>query len=231
MNRIIQLSDKEFTLNPTKKGQSLCLLIKGISFVMFYSSKCGSCKNVMPILNQLSRKINSCKFCIINVDTFPSIIQASQHTISPITYVPDLILYVNGKPFLKYQGNKTEQDMGNFVMSVINKLNENKSFNDKSVIEMDKLETVNGVIPFNIVCDGDLCYLTSREAYGGAMNQSNDNRKPQGTYSQVNDANSFNTRLGGQNQYQSSGGGRQALNGMFNPHMQQRNMLNEQSGM
>lgn len=187
-NRLYQLTDKEFTLNQTKKGYTLCNTIKGISFGVFYSSNCPHCKVALSIVNSLSKKANICNFFIINVDTYKNIVDMSQKTISPIKYVPDMILYVNGRPFLKYTGVKTENDVGNFIANVIKQLQSNKNFNNNSVIDTPApIETIGGVIPFNIVCEGDLCYLTSKEAYSGNSVENKGNT----TYAQFNEIQSL----------------------------------------
>jgi len=183
-NRLFTLTDKEFTLNQTKKGYTLCNTIKGISFGVFYSSNCPHCKTALNIVNNLSKKANICNFFIINVDTYKNIVDMSQKTISPITYVPEMILYVNGRSFLKYTGQKTENDIGNFIANVIKQLQSNKTFNNNSIIDTPApIETIGGVIPFNIVCEGDLCYLTSKEAYSGNVSKNNGNT----TYTQVSE--------------------------------------------
>jgi thiol-disulfide isomerase/thioredoxin len=181
-NRLFALTDKEFTLNQTKKGYTLCNTIKGISFGVFYSSNCPHCKTALAIVKNLSLKANICNFFIINVDTYRNIVDMSQKTISPITYVPEMILYVNGRPFLKYTGQKTENDIGNFIASVIKQLQANKGFTNNSVIDTEApIETVGGVIPFNIICEGDLCYLTTKEAYSGKVSSDKNT-----TYAQIN---------------------------------------------
>lgn len=226
MNSIRHLADTDFELKAGKKGRVLCTNIKGISVVQFHHPSCQNCKTLFPIFNALSKQINNCLFCAVNIGTYRSIVDASTQTISPITAVPLIILYVNGRPFLKYDGNHDIQSIGNFIVNVIKKLKES-NMGQNSQIEVDNVvETVNGVIPFNIVCDGELCYLTHKEIY--TSNNSNTSNRYSG-----NDPRNSNIRINGQQSYgNQSSNTREALSGAYNPQVEKkRNDLSQYSGM
>lgn len=99
---------------------------------------------------------------------FPGVAQKAQQTIAPITHVPFIILYVNGKPFMRYNGRKTYEDISTFVGEVLSRIQSKRNFTSNSKIEVDGDEVqeyINGAIPFNMVCEGETCYLTFKEAY------------------------------------------------------------------
>ena len=210
MNSVKQLSDHEFILQPRKNGNILACTLKGFSLIVFKTSNCPYCSQLGPVLTSLSKKIPQCKFAMANVTNYPKILEASRKSIKPIDYVPFIIFYVNSKPFLEYKGDKSENGIGNFVMSVMNQLQNTKGFSENSIIDSDEVqETIGGVIPYNsIKCDleSGLCYLTNKEINGS---------KPQ--------------QGGGQAPQQTA---RETLAGMYDPSVQhRRNNLNNYSGM
>lgn len=210
MNSVRQLSDRDFELKQRKNGNIITCNLSGISLVLFKSENCPHCVSMGPIMQQLSRKINTCNFAMINITRFPAVIKASQNSIMPITYVPFIVLYVNGKPFLKYDGDRNEQAVGTFVMSVINQLKTTKNFSDNTIIETDEIESVAGAIPYNLVCDKDsgVCYLTKKEMDSSAQPAP----QPRSLQQQPT--------------------GRQVLNGALNPDVYyKRQNLNQYSGM
>ncbi len=226
MNSIRHLSDTDFELKAGKKGKVLCTNLKGISVVQFHHPSCVNCKKLFPIFNALSRQINNCLFCAVNIGTYSSIVNASRQTISPIEAVPLIILYVNGRPFLKYDGEHDIQSIGNFIVNVVKKLKES-NMGQNAQLEVDNpVETINGVIPFNIVCDGELCYLTHKE-----LNNANPNNNAN-RYA-GNNPQHENNRINGQQSYGNQPSNtRETLSGAYNPQVERkRNNLNQYSGM
>jgi hypothetical protein len=88
----------------------------------------------------------------------------SKDTIAPITYVPLIILYINGRPFLKYSGPPLESELKRFVVEVAQKIQSKQKFSADNV-----KEDVRGHIPAFTIgipkCDEDICYLEFQEAY------------------------------------------------------------------
>ena len=152
----------------------MCNNLSGISLVLFFSKQCVHCGDVFPIFTDLHRSIPGCKFAVLNISMYPSVAMKSQQTIAPITHVPFIILYVNGRPFMKYNGKRTYQDLYNFVGEVLSRIQNKKSVssggnnnvNQMKMEDGDSIpEYVGGVIPFNVHCDENQCYLTFNEAY------------------------------------------------------------------
>jgi len=67
---------------------------------------------------------------------------------------------------MKYTGQKTLEDIGKFLDDVISRLNTKKNF---SVLKIDNQEAeippYSVGVPFNLVCEGEQCYLSFSEAY------------------------------------------------------------------
>lgn len=166
MSSLLFLSEKDFSVQQGKKGQVLCNNLPGISLVLFFSKKCPHCVSSFPVFEHLPQIIPGCRFALLNVSTYSNVARMSQKTIAPITYVPFIILYVNGRPFMKYNGEKTVKAIASFVNEVLSKIQSKKNFSSSTSVEHeDAIPEYSIGIPFNMVCEGEQCYLNFSEAY------------------------------------------------------------------
>jgi hypothetical protein len=235
MNPIKYLTDQDFSIQDGKKGPILANNLKGVSIVLFYSKKCPYCGVALKTFLNLAKMIPNCTFAMLNVSTFYNVAQVSQKTIAPIDVVPYIVLYVNTRPFMRYNGEKTEEEMGGFIMNVLNHIQSKKNFSTMKIDHIDELPKINGAIPFNLVCDSEnSCYLSFGEAYSkdGSNNNRNDSSVQNGHSGYGALANQERQRLQGQDNYMAQRNPNQ-LNGLMygqssNP---QRNNYDNFSGM
>lgn len=165
-NQIIFLTDKNFGLGAGVKGKLLFNDIQGISIVLIYSTNCPVCHQIIPIFKELPNYVPGCRFAVINIDNNKDIVAKSQLTTMPIKYVPQIIIFHNGKPFLKYTGEKNLQTMVSFFKDTISRVQNSVNFSKQSEKKKEEnSEYENGGTPYNIVCDSDsdMCYLTDGE--------------------------------------------------------------------
>ena len=127
MSGLLFLSNEDFNIAKGAKGNILCTSIPGFSLILFYSTQCPHCANLIPIFKKLPGTIGGCQFGIINVSTNKQCIKMSKETIAPVTYVPYIILYVAGKPFMRYQGPHEISEINRFVLEVAQKVNKKES--------------------------------------------------------------------------------------------------------
>lgn len=171
---LLFLSNDDFQIREGQKGNLLCNNINGISLILFYSTKCVHCKELVPIFKSLVGTIGGVQFGIINVSVNKEIIQKASQTITEIRFVPLIILYVNNKPFMVYKGNRTAQDIQKFVVDVATNIQKKQSFSQKQGIKED---TKKGMFEYCLgkpLCgdDDDVCFLPFESAYPkGAPNQ------------------------------------------------------------
>jgi hypothetical protein len=61
---------------------------------------------------------------MINVNKLENrrVVQLSNQTIVPITYVPDIILYVDGIPYMRYDGTHDIQSIKTFIVDIYQRL-------------------------------------------------------------------------------------------------------------
>ena len=164
MSSLLFLSDEDFFVGKGTKGPISCTNIPGYSLILFYSTKCPHCKNLDPIFRSLPGTIQGCQFGMINVNSNNKAVQLSKNTISPITFVPSLILHVSGRPFMRYQGPHDVDQIRRFIVEVAQKLQNKQKFASENVKEDPR-----GRIPdFTIghpKTDEDVTYLEFNEAY------------------------------------------------------------------
>lgn len=165
MNGLIFFSSDDFFIDKGAKGPVLCTNVKGFSLVFFYSTACTHCQSFIPIFKRLPGTIGGCQFGMINVSKNKDVIRLSRDTIAPINYVPYICLYVNGRPFIRYDGPHDEGELRKFIIEVANKMQSKEKFAHNNVKEPEK---GNGIPAYTIGQPNKLdnvCYLEFEEAY------------------------------------------------------------------
>ena len=165
MTSILFLTDEDFVIGKGTKGPILCTNIPGYSLIFFYSSKCPHCKLLDPIFRSLPGTIQGCQFGMLNVNNYFKCIQASKNTIAPITYVPTIILHVNGRPFMRYQGPHDGENIKRFVVEVAQKLQNKQKFSSENVKEEARGRIPDFTIGHPLYGTEDVTYLEFNDAY------------------------------------------------------------------
>lgn len=134
MNSFLFLESRDFSIRSGDKGQVLYLTFQpnGLTLVLFYSNDCPHCDALIKQFKQLPSMVNGCQFAMANVGRYTSIVQMSRSTIVPINYVPDIILFVNGFPYVRYEGASDVSAITTFLFEM-NKKIKSLSFMETSV--------------------------------------------------------------------------------------------------
>ncbi len=123
MSGLLFLTTDDFNVIEDDKGNKILINnIPGFSLVLFYSTQCEYCKILNPIMKKLPGTISGCHFGIINVGKNKDVIRMSQQSITPLTYVPYMILYYNKKPYMRYDGPNDLIEIQTFVSEVANSI-------------------------------------------------------------------------------------------------------------
>jgi thiol-disulfide isomerase/thioredoxin len=164
MSGLLFLTFDDFSIKNGKNGLILCQSIPGFSLILFYSKKCQHCKELLPIFYDLPKIIVGCQFGLLNISANSQVAEMSKRTIVPIEYVPSIILYVDGKPFMKYdKGPRSLEHIKRFVLDVIKNIQNKQNTNSSISREKGK----KGIPQYSIgqpLCGEDgVCYLTEAE--------------------------------------------------------------------
>lgn len=166
MNGLLFLSSEDFYVNEAQEKLLNCQVNTGLLLVLFYSTQCEHCQKAIPVFRQLPQTIHGCAFGMINVSTNAKVVHQSRTTISPIQYVPLVILYVNGEPYYKYKGAISLPDIQKFIVQMSQILESKQKFVNQPAQppakEGRKIPEYTIGIPH---CDEDVCYLEFDEAY------------------------------------------------------------------
>lgn len=168
---LIHLTANDFELRECNKGQALCMKYPELTFILFHAEpdKCPHCNDTLPEFRKLPYIINGCKFALVNLNRYPDIARMSKVTTTPLEYVPYLVLYINGRPFIRYEGDKNLQALAEFVSEFMTRLKSQANFvsTQKATKIQDEIPKYSIAIPYSVVCDEDkgVCYLKYDEAY------------------------------------------------------------------
>ena len=154
MSGLLFLTTDDFTLiEDNKNNQILINNIPGFSLILFYSLQCEYCKTLIPIMKQLPGTINGCHFGQINIGKNKDVIRMSNMSITPLKYVPYLILYYNKKPYMRYDGPHDIEEIQNFVLEVANSIQRQVDNTDESQFTPE--EEASYVIPDYCIAIGN----------------------------------------------------------------------------
>lgn len=167
MSGLLFLAKDDFKCMTGSKGTLMCTEISGFSLILFYSNACQHCQNMIPIFKNLPGSISGCQFGMINVTKNKDIVKLSKESIAPITYVPYVILYHNGKPYMRYDGPADLKEIQNFIVEVANSLQSRQSFVDDTKKDQTKQKAIPAYsVGHPKTCDrDDVCYLEFDTAY------------------------------------------------------------------
>ena len=188
MSGLLFLTTEDFHISKGNNGNIMCTNIPGFSLILFYSTQCEHCQNLIPIFKQLPGNLGGCQFGMINISHNKQCILMSRDTIAAIKVVPYIILYINGKPYMRYQGPQNIKEISRFIMEVASKVQENNktiSKNDQSQNQQQQqnqshISNKKNTIPAYTIGrpligeDDNICYLDFNEAYTSS-NKSNYN--------------------------------------------------------
>ena len=146
MSGLLFLNSEDFHLNKGTRGPIMCNNIQGFSLILFYSTQCQHCKELIPIFKTLPGTVGGCQFGMINISQNKKCILIAKQTITPITVVPYLIMYINGKPYMRYQGPHDAKEISRFIIEVSTKLQQKPTFTIPENKD-DKLQNKNQKIP------------------------------------------------------------------------------------
>jgi thioredoxin-like negative regulator of GroEL len=166
MSGILYLTSDDFQIQTGNNGNLLCTEIKNYSLILFYYTECVHCKTILPIFKRLPDSIHGCQFGIINVGLNKSVVEKSKNTVNPIKYVPYIVFYVEGKPYMIYKGPYSIEEIGKFIMEVVKNLKDNRlEFSKQKVVQEDGNRIPSYCIGKPICGNGNVCYLDFTKAY------------------------------------------------------------------
>lgn len=165
MSGLLFLTQEDFTIVPSAKGTLLCQGIRGYSLILFYSTACAHCQSLIPKFKRLPGTVGGCQFGMVNVSNNKQLVAMSKGTLTEIRYVPLIILYVDGRAFMRYDGPHTESDIQNFIYEVSQMRQTKQKFSEEKVKPHKKGKEIPGFTIGFPKTDDSVSYLEWDEAY------------------------------------------------------------------
>ena len=169
---ILFLTNNDFKLQKNNNQPNLCTTIPGFSLLYFYSTQCVYCQTLIPLYKKLPSMVQGCQFGMINISNNKQLVYRSQSTTTVLKYVPYIVLYVHGKPFMRYDGPHKLNEIRRFILEVHNDLKHKQSFSNKKEMKTARLPSkkTQEIPAYTIgkpLCgsDKDVCYLDFVKAY------------------------------------------------------------------
>lgn len=97
-----ELTPSDFKIVSTPRGDVIETTVKGISFVLFYSPDCTHSVSYLHLVNTMNEE--NCTFAKFDISKYAEYTVQSLNTKTPLTYTPYIVIYVNGKPYMSYNG-------------------------------------------------------------------------------------------------------------------------------
>tara|TARA_Y100001970_G_C13796354_1_gene632770 strand:+ start:129 stop:632 length:504 start_codon:yes stop_codon:yes gene_type:complete len=165
MSGLLFCTNEDFFIQNIKDQNILSCNINGFTFLLFYSNQCKHCKNLVPIFKSLPGTIGGCKFGMINISKNKEIIKKSMNSTTEIKYVPLMILYIDGKPFMRYDGPLDKQSILEFIVNVANSIQDKQNFSDNKEISPKKQSIPEYCIGRPLCGKNNKCYVKYDNAY------------------------------------------------------------------
>jgi hypothetical protein len=141
MAEVFELNPDDFKIIDTPRGKVIETVIKGLSMILFYNPiSCKHSLEFLPIIKNLAGDIG-CTFGIFDIDKYKDYTSLSLHTKTPITYTPYIVLFINGKPYMSYNGPPDSIEIKKLIMyaQLMQTVTASMCFSENSVIPIYKI--------------------------------------------------------------------------------------------
>ena len=172
MSGLLFCTAEDFQIKKGSKGEVLCHEIPGFSLILFYSTSCQYCQDLIPIFKLLPGSIGGCQFGMINISKNKKIVAMSRETVTKIEYVPLILLYVNGLPYMRYDGPHDLEQIKKFVLDVARMVQNKQQFStqpgkneQEPTIKSNDKDVPAYCIGNPLYGKKDVCYLEFDDAY------------------------------------------------------------------
>lgn len=155
----------DFFIDEGHGGKVLCTKIRGMCLMLFYSTRCVYCKKLIPIFKNLPNYFNGAFFAMANISRLKDLCKESKDTNTPIIYVPYILLYVDHKPYMKYNGPHDINEIKKFVIEASQSIQKKNSFGRTPEQENRKSNEIPEYTVGKPLCGDGKCYLNFDDAY------------------------------------------------------------------
>lgn len=101
-----ELTPTDFNIIKTIKGDLVEFLSKELTVVLFYKNEENRkySDEFKRVFAEIEETGFECKFGVINIDEHSEAAEMASQTKTPINYVPYVVIYAQGRPYMSYGG-------------------------------------------------------------------------------------------------------------------------------
>ncbi|MDR0825774.1 MAG: thioredoxin [Mycoplasmataceae bacterium] len=86
------------------------IINKGVTFVDFFTTWCGPCKMLSPIVDEVSEEVTNMKFIKVDIDQMHDAAE-----VYGVQSIPTIIIFKDGKPINSFLGYRPKSEVLKFI--------------------------------------------------------------------------------------------------------------------
>ena len=137
---MLELTPRDFNIIKTPKGDLVEYLDKDLTVILFYKNEenVNYSNEFKKVFAEIEETDFECKFAIINVDEYPEQLELAAKTKTPINYVPYVVVYAQGRPYMSYSGKIDSVELVKLVtyVQLMQTVTASIQFDSKSIVPM-----------------------------------------------------------------------------------------------
>lgn len=116
---LVSLNASNFSLTGRQQTKTMTINVPGNVLVLFKMQGCKGCEATEPIFYQLTNMDRRVTYATVDLTANPTIVAMSRNSSTAIPSVPHIILYVQGRPHARYNGQKTPDAIRSFLSKAL----------------------------------------------------------------------------------------------------------------
>lgn len=135
-----ELLPSNFNILKTFKGDVVEFLSKDLTVILFYRNEehRKDSDEFKRVFAEIETTGIECKFGIINIDQYPDAAEMASQTKTPITSIPYVVIYAQGRPYMSYQGKIDSVELVKLItyVQLMQTVTASLQFDAKSIVPM-----------------------------------------------------------------------------------------------
>lgn len=137
---MLDLTPANFNIIKTPKGDLVEYVDKELTVILFYKNEENSkfSDEFKRVFAEIEETEFECKFGTINVDEYPEQLELASKTKTPINYVPYVVVYAQGRPYMSYSGKIDSVELVKLItyVQLMQTVTASMQFDPKTIVPM-----------------------------------------------------------------------------------------------
>jgi thioredoxin-like negative regulator of GroEL len=108
---IVALATNNFRV----QGKTLAVNFGEPMLILFKMDSCPACTGFEPVFVQLAKEERRVAYGVVNISSDSQVAKMSRNTTTPVSSVPFLLLYKDGRPIAKFTGKRNIPSIKSFI--------------------------------------------------------------------------------------------------------------------